>query len=166
MTEEKNEAKIEKSPTPPPPAPAPKGRGAFYYIDGLLVRLSLLVLIVALLWNWDGFWTTNIKFLTDAQTTYFPIKYETGHLKIEALEEKNQSLKMVAQTEAELIAFKKKAVVLWRHYDASLRIIKRLNRKVSPEAFEEALKCNSPECESILNSNPESDPMTYSEFSK
>lgn len=164
MTEEKTEAKTEKPSSPPPPAPAPKGRGAFYYIDGLLVRLSLLVLIVALLWNWDGFWTTDIKFLTDAQTSYFPVKYKTEHLKIEALEEKNQALKVVAKAESEIAAFKKKATVLWRHYDASQRIIKRLNRKVSPEAFEEALECNSPECENILNSRPEADPMTYSMF--
>ncbi len=174
MTEEKNEAKIEKSLTPSSPAPAsaptlalapapaPKSRGAIYYIDGFLVRLSLLVLIVALLWNWDGFWRTDIKFLTDAQTTYFPVKYEAEQLKIAALEEKNQSLKAVEEVEAELVALKKEAAVLLRHYDTSIRIIKQLNRKVSPEKFEEALKCNSPECENILKSNPEADPMTYS----
>ena len=161
MTEEKTEAKIQ---TPPAPQITVKGRGAFYYVDGLLVRLSLLVLIVALLWNWDGFWTTKIEILTEAQKTYFPIKFETEHLKIEALEEKNQALKVAAKAEAEMNEFKKKASVLWRHYDASTRIIKRLNRKVSPEAFEEALECNSPECENILNSTSEADPMTYSNF--
>ena len=166
MTETKTETKIETSPAPPSQVPAPKGRGAFYYIDGLLVRLSLLVLIVALLWNWDGFWTTDIKFLTDAQTTYFPIKYKAEHTKIEAIKERNQSLKAAAKIENEMNEFKKKAAVLWRHYDASSRIIKRLNRKVSPEAFEEALECNSPECENILNSSSEADPMTYSSFNK
>ncbi|WP_300459521.1 hypothetical protein [Desulfobacula sp.] len=192
MTEEKNQAKTEKSPTLPAPAPAlapaplpapapaPKSRGAFYYLDGFLVRLSLLVLIIALLWNWDGFWRTDIKFLTDAQKNYFPDKYEAEHLKIAALddksslftkmnerivkyeEEKNQSLKSVEEVEAELVALKKEAAVLLRHYDTSLRIIKQLNRKFSPDEFEETLKCNSPECENILKSNPEADPTTYS----
>jgi len=160
MTEEKNEAKIEKSLTPS--SPAPKSRGTFYYIDGFLVRLSLLVLIVALLWNWDGFWGTDIKFLTDAQTTYFPVKYEAEQLKIAALGEKYQSLKAVRKGETELVALKKEAAVLLRHYDTSIRIIKQLKQKVSPEDFEEALKCDSSECENILKSNPEADPMTYS----
>jgi len=167
MTEEKNE-KPPALPAPvpapvpvPAPAPAPKSRGTFYYLDGFLVRLSLLVLIVALLWNWDGFWRTDIKVITDAQKTYFPAKYEAEHLKIAALddksslftkmnerivkyeEEKDQSLKTVEDVEAELVALKKEAAVLLRHYDTSLRIIKQLNRKFSPDEFEETLKCNS-----------------------
>ncbi len=187
MTEEKHE----KSPAPAPatvpatvpapvPPPAPKSRGTFYYLDGFLVRLSLLVLIVALLWNWDGFWRTDIKILTDAQKTYFPAKYEAEHLKIAALddksslftkmnerivkyeEEKDQSLKTVEEVQAELVALKAEAAVLLRHYDTSLRIIKQLNRKFSPDEFEETLKCNSPECDNILKSNPEADPATYS----
>lgn len=188
MTEEKNEAKTEKSLTPPAPAPAPvfapapapRKRGAIYYIDGFLIRLSLLVLIVVLLWNWDGFWRTDINFLTNFQKTYFSDKYEAEHLKIAALddksslftkmnerivkyeEEKNQSAKAVEDIEAELIALKKEAAILLRHYDTSLRIIKQLNRKFSPDEFEATLKCNSPECENILKLNPEADPTTYS----
>lgn len=180
MTEEKTEEKTEKSLAPPTLAPAPKKRGAIYYIDGFLVRLSLLVLIVALLWNWDGFWRTDIKLLTDAQKTYFPVKYEAEYLKVAALddksslftkmnerivtyeEEKDQSLKAVEEVEAELVALRKEASVLLRYYDTSLRIIKQLNRKFSPDEFEETLKCNSPECENILKSNAEADPTTYS----
>lgn len=172
MTEEK----IEKSSNPL----APKSRGAFYYIDGILVRLSLLVIIVALLWNWDGFWNTDIKFLTDTQKTYFPIKYEAEHLKIAALyersslftkikekivkyeQEKNQSLNALHAVEEELVAVNKKATVLLRHYDTSLRIINQLRRKFTPDEFEETLKCNSAECENIIKLSPEADPETYS----
>jgi len=189
MTEETNEAKTEKSPIPsnyalvPAPVTAPKSRGAFYYIDGILVRLSLLVLVVALLWNWDGFWRTDIAFLTKAQQTYFPVKYEAEQLKTAALdeksslftkmnervvkyeEEKDQSLKAVEEIEAQLAAVKEEAAVMLRHYDTSLRMITLLKRKFSPEEFEEAMKCNSPECENILKSTAEADPATYS-FSK
>lgn len=172
MTEEKTE----KSSNPA----APKSRGAFYYIDGILVRLSLVVIIVALLWNWDGFWRTDIKFLTDIQKTYFPIKYEAEHLKVAALDEKsslftkmnerivtyeqekNQSLKALQAVEEELVAVNKKATVLLRHYDTSLRIINQLQRKFSPDEFEETLKCNSAECENIVKLNPEADPGSYS----
>ena len=170
------EDKIEKSSNPL----APNSRGAFYYIDGILVRLSLVVIIVALLWNWDGFWKTDIKFLTDTQKTYFPIKYEAEHLKIAALDEKsslftkmnerivkyeqekNQSLNALHDVEEELVAVNKKATVLLRHYDTSLRIINQLQRKFTPDEFEVILKCNSAECENIVKLSPEADPETYS----
>jgi len=170
------EEKTEKSSNPA----APKSRGAFYYIDGILVRLSLLVIIVALLWNWDGFWKTDIKFLTDIQKTYFPIKYEAEHLKVAALDEKsslftkmnervvtyeqekNQSLKALQAVEEELVAANRKATVLLRHYDTSLRIISQLKRKFPPDEFEEILKCNSVECENIVKLNPAADPESYS----
>ncbi len=77
-------------------------------------------------------------------------------------EEKDQSLKAVEEVEAQLVDLKKEASVLLRYYDTSLRIIKQLNRKFSPDEFEETLKCNSPECENILKSNSEADPTTYS----
>ena len=159
---------------------ASKSRGAFYYIDGILVRLSLLVFIVALLWNWDGFWKTDIKFLTHTQKTYFPIKYEAEHLKIAALDDKsslftkmnerivkyeqerNRSLNDLHAVEQELVAVNKEAIVLLRHYDTSLRIINQLRRKFTPDEFEDTLKCNSTECENIVKLSPEADPETYS----
>jgi hypothetical protein len=157
----------------------PKSR-AFYYLDGILVRLSLIVIIIALLWNWDGFWRTDIKFLDTAQQTYFPIKYETERIKTEAMnnntalynkmsekdsqfkKETDKFLKSIEAEEEKLIATKKKAAALLRYYDTSLRMIKQLQRKFSPDEFEEILKCNSSECEDIISSSPGADPETYS----
>lgn len=176
MTEEQTEVKTETISTPP----KPKGRGPFYYIDGILVRLLLIVVVIALLWNWDGFWKTDIKVLDDFQKTYFPVKYEEERLKISSAnekvaffdqlnkkiakyeKEKDTAEKALAAVEKELAAVNKKATALLRHYDTSFRIIQQLKRKVSPDEYEQTIKCNSAECENIFKNKPDADPKKFS----
>jgi hypothetical protein len=171
MTEEKTETL--------PQIQKPKSR-PFYYIDGILIRLFLIVLIIALLWNWDGFWKTDVKFLNDAQKTYFPIKYEAEHLKTATLNDKagifheisseiikcqqetQKAIKAQKAAEERAIAINKKADELLRYYDTSLRIIKQLKRKFSPDEIESVLKCNSIECENITSLSPEAEPGKFS----
>ncbi len=153
---------------------------AFYYIDGILIRLLLLVVLIALLWNWDGFWKTDIKILKQAQEKYFPVKYDAEHLKIAVIKgnleviqkmkdkalkykkETDKALKAVEAAEAKVIAVTEKATVLLRYYDTSRRIIEKLKRKFSPDELDIALKCNSIECEEIVKSSSKAAPETYS----
>ena len=79
-------------------------------LEGLLSVVIALVVSTVMLWNWDGFWQTNIPMLTSIQGTYFPVKHaqEQDKLvntrnntvrwaealnKIEALEAENAKLK-------------------------------------------------------------------------
>lgn len=181
MTDEKT---VVKADPPEVPAASPqkvkvKGRGIFYYIDGFLIRLTLVVMIIAMVWNWDGFWQSDIKTLNNLQKKYFPIKYETMSLKMAAMderselysqmnertrkyvEEKDNAIKAMEEAKAELAALKKEAASLHRYYDTSLRIIKQLNRKFSPDELEATLKCNSLECENIVKSSPDADPGKF-----
>ena len=172
MAEEKTEASSKKQ-------KKTKSR-AFYYIDGILIRLLLLVVLIALLWNWDGFWKTDIKILKQAQEKYFPVKYEAEHLKIAVIKENleviqqmkdkaskykketDKALKAAEAAEAKVIAVTEKATVLLRYYDTSRRIIEKLKRKFSPDELDIALKCNSIECEEIVKSSSKAAPETYS----
>lgn len=172
MAEEKTETSSEKQ-------KKAKSR-AFYYTDGILIRLSLLVVLIALLWNWDGFWTTEIKILKQAQETYFPIKYKAESLKTSVIKENleiiqkmkesvskykqetDQALQTVEAAEATVMAVTEKATVLLRYYDTSRRIIEKLKRKFSPDELDAALKCNSIECEEIVKSSSKAAPETYS----
>ena len=153
---------------------------AFYYIDGILIRLLLLVVLIALLWNWDGFWKTDIKILKQAQETYFPVKYKAESLKTEVVKENleiiqqmqksvskykqetDQALKAAEAAEEKMIAVTKKATVLLRYYDTSRRIIEKLKRKFSPDELDAALKCNSIECEEIVKSSVKAAPEAHS----
>jgi DNA mismatch repair ATPase MutL len=145
---------------------------AFYYIDGILIRLLLLVVVVALLWNWDGFWKTDIKVLKQAQETYFPIKYKAERMKVSVMNENKEIMKQMKNKISEyqqdtdnalkaVETAKEKAKTLLRYYDTSRRIIDKLKRKFSPDDLEAALICNSVECENIVNSSPEADPKNY-----
>lgn len=181
MTDEKT---VVKADTPAAPEASPqkvkvKSRGVFYYIDGFLIRVTLVIAIIALVWNWDGFWQTDIKVLNNIQKSYFPIKYETMSLKMATMDErsefytqihertgkyvqdKDNAVKAMEEAKAELAAVKEKAASLHRYYDTSLRIIKQLNRKLSPDELEETLKCNSLECEDIVNSSSNADPKNF-----
>jgi hypothetical protein len=44
-------------------------------VESLLSVVLALVMGGVLLWNWDGFWQTEIPLLTSAQETYFPVKH-------------------------------------------------------------------------------------------
>ncbi|MEN8210613.1 MAG: hypothetical protein ABFR31_02770 [Thermodesulfobacteriota bacterium] len=171
MAEEKTETSSKKQKT--------KSR-AFYYIDGFLIRLLLIVVLIALLWNWDGFWKTDIKVLKQAQEKYFPIKYKAESLKTSVInenleivqqmkertskykEETKKALQDVEAAEAKVIAITKKGEVLLRYYDTSRRIIDKLKRKFSPDELDAALKCNSIECEEIVKSSAKAAPETHS----
>ena len=171
MAEEKTETSSKKE--------KPKSR-LFYYIDGFLIRLLLIVVLIALLWNWDGFWKTDIKILKQYQETYFPVKYEEERLKTAVInenqemiqqfkekasqykQETDKALKAVETAEEKVVAITKKAAVLLRYYDTSRRIIEKLKRKFSPDELDAALKCNSVECEEIVKSSSKAAPETYS----
>ncbi len=153
---------------------------AFYYIDGILIRLLLIVVFIALLWNWDGFWKTDIKILKQAQETYFPIKYKAERMKVSVMneneaimkqmknkiskyqQETDKALKAVEAAKGDAAAVKQKAEILLLYYDTSRRIIDKLKRKFSPDDLDAALKCNSVECENIVKSSAEAAPESYS----
>ena len=171
MAEENTETSSKKQKT--------KSR-AFYYIDGILIRLLLIVVLIALLWNWDGFWKTDIKILKQAQETYFPVKYKAESLKTAVVKENleiiqqmqkrvskykqetDKALKALEAAEEKVIAVTEKATVLLRYYDTSRRIIEKLKRKFSPDELDAALKCNSIECEEIVKSSAKAAPETHS----
>ena len=44
-------------------------------VESLLSIVIALVVSGVMLWNWDGFWQTEIPLLASAQEAYFPVKH-------------------------------------------------------------------------------------------
>ncbi|HSH71193.1 MAG TPA: hypothetical protein VK997_14825 [Deferrisomatales bacterium] len=51
-------------------------------VENLLSIIIAMVVVSGMLWNWDGFWQTEIPLLTSAQETYFPVKHAQEQDKI------------------------------------------------------------------------------------
>ena len=86
--------------------------------EGLLSVMIVLVVSGVMLWNWDGFWQTEIPLLTYTQETYFPVKHAQeqekltnartntvrwveASRKIETLEAENEELRAALQKREE-----------------------------------------------------------------
>ena len=120
----------------------------------------------ALLWNWDGFWQTDIEFVNLVQQEFFSNKYAQEQLKIENYNDNIRlinafkRLKDEAESERDLANEKlEKATRQCRYYDSSLRIIDILTKKYSEDELKRVLNCTSAECEDILHDRRRAEPF-------
>lgn len=148
-------------------APSTPGGG---FLASLINFVFLSVLVFVILWNWDGFWQTDIGPLTRVQQSVFPVKYNEEQLKISRIQNNNQLIEQIERRvnryETAVIEAEKEAreaqeqlstVVAQenekcRYYDTALRMIDLLTRKYSEDELKRTLSCTSPECEEILMS--------------
>ncbi|MFP3977530.1 hypothetical protein [Marinobacter sp. KMM 10035] len=132
------------------------------------VFLSALVFVI--LWNWDGFWQTDIGPLTRVQQSVFPVKYNEEQLKVSRVQNNNQLIEQIErrvnryeiaaveaqkaarEAQAQLSAVVSQENEKCRYYDTALRMIDLLTRKYSEDELKRTLSCTSPECEEILMS--------------
>lgn len=133
----------------------------------------LAVFVGAFVWNWDGFWQTDIKQLKSVQLQYFPAKLNEENLKLSRVLDNNEIIAgfekrlVKAETEVEterqrasnsqmqLKAFVAEQDTKCQYYKTSLRIIDSLTRKISPEDLQALVKCTNQECEQIIKSTPD-----------
>ena len=52
------------------------------FLSSVIKFVFWLVISLTLLWNWDGFWQTDIKSLNKVQKNFFPSKYSEEQLKV------------------------------------------------------------------------------------
>ncbi len=145
----------------PPPQAAPPTRESFLSRFFRVIRnlLLLILFLLALLWNWDGFWQTEIGLLRDAQQRYLPAKHAQEQQKLanvtlynselERLRAQLQALEsQIAELKAAGDAVQKQRVYL----EAALRMVANLSSKLPAEQLE-ALRgaCTSLECEEIFS---------------
>ena len=139
----------------------------------LLTFFLTTTLLVALIWNWDGFWQTDIDWLSDSQQSLFPIKFSEEQLKVSqilvnnkiidhvdkrfnAMKEKNETLedaKLAA--EKSLQQFVNLENEKCRYYDTALRMLDIMAKKYSADELKRVLSCTSTECEQILQDRSE-----------
>ncbi len=138
-----------------------------------------LVIGCVFLWNWDGFWQTNIHFLNDAQKSLFSAKYNEEQRKIEVITRNSQLIEDINNsTESKIALYKQRFEVAneerdyavanlreaevalskyvdedktkCRYYDTSLRMIDILARTYTEDELSRLLSCTNSECEQIL----------------
>jgi len=140
------------------------------FLAGLINFVFLFALVFVILWNWDGFWQSDIGPLTRVQQSVFPVKYNEEQLKVSRVQNNNQIIEQIESRvdryEAEMVEAQNEAAeareqladVLkhenqkCRYYDTALRMIDLLTRKYSEDELKRTLRCTSPECEEILMS--------------
>jgi hypothetical protein len=139
-----------------------------------MLGLAVLAILAAVfLWNWDGFWQTDIKRLNSVQQRYFPAKFDEEQLKLSRILDNSKVLKAIetrlAKAEAEVERERQrasnsqlelKALVAeentkCQYYKTSLKIIENLTGNLSPEDLQVLVKCTNQECEQIIKSTPE-----------
>ena len=145
----------------------------------LLTLAALMVIASSILWNWDGFWQTDIKPLEKFQKKYFLSKYNEEQLKLsritnndklikdirgrlekveksaeekveKANKEKREAFSKLEDIELQLSSYLDKENMKCRYFDTSLRMIDHLIRKYSEDELKRVLSCTSSECENIL----------------
>jgi len=155
---------------------------------GILSELFSIFLIVSIiataLWNWDGFWQTDINFLKNSQKDFFSAKYNEEQLKLSRISTNNDVLEEIenrlkayeieskmkidkyrlvkdnAILEAEraklaLSEYVDQENLKCRYLDTSRRMIEHLTKKYSADELGRTLSCTSIECENILYAKPE-----------
>ncbi|GAA4494598.1 hypothetical protein [Pseudaeromonas paramecii] len=152
-------------------------RGGFF--SSFMTFSIWLVIGSTLLWNWDGFWQTDIKFLNETQKGFFPSKYSEEQLKVsrisrnnkliddindrleraekrsesevvKALQERDIALSELDKAKTELNSYLERENTKCRYYDSALRMIDHLTKKYSEDELGRVLSCTSFECEKIL----------------
>lgn len=144
-------------------------RTLFAALFGLI---ALAILAGVFVWNWDGFWQTDIGRLNAAQQRYFPAKFAEEQLKLSRVLDNSKVFKAIekrlAKAEAEVERERQrasnsqlelKALVAeentkCQYYKTSLKIIENLTRKISPEDLQASVKCTNQECEQIMKATP------------
>ncbi|EHJ9995294.1 hypothetical protein [Vibrio parahaemolyticus] len=150
------------------------------FLSTLATLILWLVIASTMLWNWDGFWQTDIKPLERFQKEYFSSKYNEEQLKIsritnnnkliadirgrlekaekiaegkveKANEEKVAALSKLDDIELQLSNYLDKENTKCRYFDTSLRMIDHLTKKYSEDELKRVLSCTSAECENILH---------------
>ena len=150
------------------------------FLSSLFLFIFWLIIGSAFVWNWDGFWQTDIKFLNNAQKDFFPSKYSEEQLKVsritrnnnliddirarlereekrseeklgKVIREKDIALSELEEAKAELNSYLEKENTKCRYYDTSLRMIDHLTKKYSEDELKRVLSCTSAECENILH---------------
>ncbi|MBB1443026.1 hypothetical protein [Pseudoalteromonas sp. SG43-3] len=150
------------------------------FLSSVIKFVFWLVISSALLWNWDGFWQTDIKSLNKVQKNFFPSKYSEEQLKVsritrnnnliddirkrleraenrangkieKARGERDQALSELEASKSELNRYLEKENTKCRYYDTSLRMIDHLTNKYSEDELKRTLSCTSAECEKILH---------------
>ncbi len=142
-------------------------------LDTIIGYFIFILILIALAWNWDGFWQTNIGPLKSAQQEYFPVKYNQEQLKVSRIEQNNELLAKImsrlesaeneSKRQSEIAVSAKAALaqaiskeeVKCQYYKTSLMVIKNLTRKYSEDELSTILRCTNSECEQIINSKPE-----------
>ncbi|GMQ52813.1 hypothetical protein [Halopseudomonas aestusnigri] len=144
-------------------AAAKTGGGRSSEIFGWLL---LVCFGFALLWNWDGFWQTQIKWLTDLQVATFPVKHAEENLKVNRVTQNNRLIdgyqERMAHLEAELESSKSELALIryskaenCRYLDAAVRMFDNTTADLSSEARAREVRCTSRECDAILNNRAE-----------
>lgn len=148
---------------PAPPAPKvaapPKDSIVSRFFRGVRNLLLLILLGLTLLWNWDGFWQTNIGFLRGAQERYLPAKLAQEQQKLGNIELHNSELERLRaqvatlQTQiAQLQGGGATGQAEKTYLQAALRIIANLSGKLPAEELEAIRSsCTSLECEEIFS---------------
>jgi len=124
------------------------------FFDALLGYAILMTIAFIFLWNWDGFWQTNIRPLENVQQKYFPSKFKQEQLKISRIERNNEYF---AEIESRLELAKNelaKQKLNCDYYETSLGLIELLKRKLSEDELS-GIPCYESTCKQILNSEPE-----------
>lgn len=153
-------------------APDHRGRLAGT-VNSVFTLAAFSVLGAVSVWNWDGFWQTDIGPLNALQQRYFPAKFKEEQLKLsrildngawmqtferrlaKAETEAENERQRAAASQADLAALRTKDNANCRYYKASLKIIDNLAKKIPPEGLRMSANCTNVECEQIIRAKPE-----------
>jgi hypothetical protein len=142
-------------------------------LNGVATLVALGALAAVFVWNWDGFWQTDIGRLNALQERYFPAKYKEEQLKLsrimdngawmailerrltKAESEAEKDRQQATDARAELASLREKDSTNCRYYKTSLKIIDNLAKKIPPEELRTSAACTNAECEQIIRARPE-----------
>ncbi len=132
--------------------PKTNNSGLFDALFGYAILMTIAFIFV---WNWDGFWQTNIRPLENVQQKYFPSKFKQEQLKISRIEKNNEYFAEIESrlelAESELAKQKLNCA----YYKTSLRVIVNLKRSLSEDELSKIKKlCSNDECDQIFDSEP------------
>lgn len=131
------------------------------------------VLAAVFVWNWDGFWQTDIGHLNALQQRYFPAKVKEEQLKLSRVLDNSTWMttfeRRLAQAEADAESDRQRAVASQselaelrakdntncRYYKASLKVIDNLAKKIPSGDLRTSAGCTNVECEQIIRARPE-----------
>lgn len=119
-------------------------------------------LLLMLLWQWDGFWQTQVQPLKVFQKQYFPEKYRTEQLKLLNIRNNIETISEFQQENNKLATQLKQARVgenkyhsSCRYLDSAMRMMDNLKVHLSRSELDESLRCTNRECEEIKSSSIE-----------